>query len=156
MILIAHRGLVNGPNKELENKPEQITKALSDGYDCEVDVWRIYDKWFLGHDHPDYQVTYEFLNQPNLWLHAKNLDALKLLIDDEDVNCFWHQEDDFTLTSWGYIWTYPGKVLTPRSIMVMPEWKDPELKNLRFDCFGICSDYVTKIKGLMPTSKVSN
>ena len=38
-------------------------------------------------------------------------------------NFFWHQQDDFTLTNRGYIWTYPGKCITPMSIMVMPEWK---------------------------------
>ena len=28
---------------------------------------------------------------------------------DKSLNYFWHQTDDFTLTSHGYIWTYPGK-----------------------------------------------
>ena len=28
------------------------------------------------------------------------------------MNChyFWHQEDDYTITSKGIIWAYPGKV----------------------------------------------
>ena len=38
-LLIAHRGLYNGPDPWLENKPEQITKALTLGFDAEVDVW---------------------------------------------------------------------------------------------------------------------
>ena len=39
MIYIAHRGLTNGPDKELENHPEQIKRAISQGFDCEVDLW---------------------------------------------------------------------------------------------------------------------
>ena len=46
MILIAHRGLINGPSKELENSPSSIDLAFSKGYHCEIDVWYIYDKWF--------------------------------------------------------------------------------------------------------------
>jgi hypothetical protein len=62
------------------------------------------------------------------------------------LNFFWHQEDYFTLTSHGYIWTYPGNLLTKNSISVLPEWQDPELKNLDLNCYGICSDYILKIK----------
>jgi hypothetical protein len=51
------------------------------------------------------------------------------------------------LTSRNYIWTYPGKSYTPKSIIVMPEMnhkiKFEDLKAL--SCFGICSDYVGKI-----------
>ncbi len=39
MIYIAHRGLFQGPDKEKENHPDQIRKALKKRYDCEVDVW---------------------------------------------------------------------------------------------------------------------
>ena len=38
MILISHRGNINGPNPEMENNPEYIQKALDLGYDVEVDV----------------------------------------------------------------------------------------------------------------------
>ena len=55
---------------------QQIEQSLNQGYHCEVDVWYVNDKWFLGHDRPDYEVPYEFLEQYGLWLHAKNLDAL--------------------------------------------------------------------------------
>ena len=39
MIYIAHRGLTNGPDAQLENNPFQIAKAVKEGYDCEVDLW---------------------------------------------------------------------------------------------------------------------
>jgi hypothetical protein len=147
MKLIAHRGLVNGPGQEFENKPAQIEVALAMGFDCEIDVRYIYGAWFLGHDGPMYPVDYEFLEQPGLWIHAKNLEALYVLGADAKLNFFWHQEDDFTLTSQGYIWTYPGKNLTAQSICVMPEWdKELDLTTFKPDCYGICSDYVNLIK----------
>jgi hypothetical protein len=96
-------------------------------------------------------VPYEFLETPCLWIHAKNLDALYVLQANPVLNYFWHQEDDFTLTSQGDIWTYPGKPLTKNSIMVMPEWNDPKFENLNLDCLGICSDYVHLLKTIIPS-----
>ena len=146
MKLIAHRGLTEGPDKTLENTPSQIIDSLRKGYDCEIDVRFIDGSWWLGHDTPDYQVPYEFLVNPGLWIHAKNVDALYVLGADSKLNFFWHQNDDFTLTTQGYIWTYPGKELTANSIAVMPEWNDSNFTNLPSNCFGICSDYVAKIQ----------
>lgn len=147
MKLIAHRGLYKGPDKILENSPAQITRALQEGYDAEIDVRFINGEWYLGHDEATYPIAYSFLEQPGLWIHAKNLEALYILGADAKLNFFWHQGDDFTLTSQGYIWTYPEKSLTPNSIMLMPEWNDPEFKNVSAtDCYAICSDYVETLK----------
>ena len=146
MKLIAHRGLINGPDKILENRPEQIKFVIKQGYECEVDVRFIDGVWWLGHDTPDYRIPYEFLEQPGLWIHAKNLDALYVLGADTKLNFFWHQNDDYTLTSQGYIWAYPGKQLTKNSVCVMPEWEhNVDLTNYNPDCAGICSDYVSQI-----------
>ena len=60
-ILIAHRGNIKGPQKELENSPEYLLDALGKGYHAEVDVWLIEDEFFLGHDEPRYRVNSEFL-----------------------------------------------------------------------------------------------
>ena len=153
MKLIAHRGLTQGPDKALENSPNQIIKSLKDGFDCEIDVWYANGEWWLGHDLAQYQIDWDFLKQPGLWIHAKNLMALHVLGADHSLNFFWHQEDDYTLTSQGYIWTYPNKQLTDNSVMVMPEWRNPKLENLNYNCFGICSDYVERIKSLMPSDQ---
>ncbi len=151
MKLIAHRGLVHGPNKDLENNPKQIAAVLKMGYDAEIDLWYVNGDLMLGHDGPQYPVAEEFLSQCGLWIHAKNLAALRWLTKTQ-YNYFWHQEDDFTLTSHGYIWTYPGRELTMRSIQVMPEWNDPELKNINWLCWGICSDWVERIQAQRPKS----
>jgi hypothetical protein len=156
-LLIAHRGLMDGPDKNKENHPDQIISAISQGYNCEIDLWckncSSGPKYFLGHDEPTYEIEEPFLMDQHLWIHAKNLDALYMLTSHlSNLNYFWHQEDNFTLTSKGYIWTYPSQPLTTRSIQVMPEWNDPKFENL--DCripYGICSDYVNLIK-----SKISS
>ena len=78
-----------------------------------------------------------------LWCHAKNIDAFKKMLQ-RGIHCFWHQEDDVTLTSNGYIWTYPGKQLTTKSICVLPE----KVNYNKFDCAGICSDYIIHYENL--------
>jgi hypothetical protein len=146
MKMIAHRGLFQGPDKDKENHPDQIMLAFSRGYNCEVDVWRKEKEWWLGHDKPQYKVTEEFIGKQGLWLHCKNLEALHVLIDRPfKYVYFWHQEDDFTLTSNDVIWTYPGKKLTNKSVAVMPEscplyWEYIKSINL----IGVCTDYVEK------------
>ena len=108
MILIAHRGNISGPNPIFENNPEYIDNALLLGYHVEIDVWYIDNEWFLGHDHPEYKVETGFLQNKNLWFHAKNLHSLENLIKN-NITCFWHQTDDFTLTSNGLIWICPNQ-----------------------------------------------
>lgn len=148
-LLIAHRGLVNGANVEIENHPQQIDSALSKGFDAEVDIWYTIDGGFmLGHDAPTYPVSLQWLRDraDKLWLHAKNLDALHLL--DSQFNKFWHESDQHTLTSKGYIWTYPGvKTSASNGIVVMPESANISIKEVtQINCYGICSDYVEEIK----------
>jgi hypothetical protein len=154
MKLIAHRGNIDGANPLQENRPEYIEEAIAEGYDVEIDIrYDTFDNnFYLGHDEPQYIVTPYWLAQhmDNLWIHCKNIDALNHFVSKTGgYNYFWHQEDDFTLTSKNYIWTYPGKSYTPRSVIVMPEWNMPveTFSDLRaFNCHGICSDYSFYLK----------
>jgi len=145
MKLIAHRGNINGPNPEKENHPDYINKAIESGYDVEIDVWLINNKWYLGHNNPEYEIKYNFLFNSRFWLHAKNGEVFDKLLKDKNYNfnVFWHTTEDWVLTSKKYIWTYPNKKLFVNSICVLPElgYKD-DLKL----CYGICSDYVEKHK----------
>ena len=156
MRYIAHRGLFEGPNKELENRPEQIKSALTKGYDVEIDLWWHNNNWMLGHDEPQYIVSEQFIGHQRLWIHCKNLDALyKLSICPIRYVYFWHQKDDFTLTSNNILWTYPGQHLTNNSIAVMPE-STPDYwdycRNL--DIIGVCTDYVERFKFAVENSTV--
>ena len=142
MILISHRGNINGKNQTLENHPDYIDLSLASGFDVEVDLWYESEIFYLGHDLPQFEVDVDWISdrKTKLWLHCKNIDALfKLKQLNSEFNYFWHQNDDVTITSKGYFWTYPGKKLTPNSIAVLPEIIN--FDNLK-TANGICSDYV--------------
>lgn len=143
MKYISHRGNLSG-STESENHPDTIQYALSLGFDCEIDV-RYHDGWYLGHDHADHPIDFEFLTQPKLWIHAKNLEALYHLSKTK-LNYFWHQEDDYTITSYGYIWTYPERLLTNRSILLKPEKYLSMFTIETIDVYGICSDIIETIR----------
>lgn len=140
MIKIAHRGNVDGPSV-LENSPGFLLDAVQKGFDIEVDVRSIDGRWFLGHDKAQYPVGDMFIDQikDRAWFHCKNLESLEKL-NKKNHKFFWHQNDDFTLTSNGYIWTYPGKNVTSKSIIV-----DLNLENKYIDVYGVCTDYVSLI-----------
>jgi hypothetical protein len=146
MIYIAHRGLFDGPNSNLENSPVQIISAIERGFECEVDLHYVDNKLFLGHDEPQYEVDESWLSDKPLWIHAKNNDALEWL-NIRNFNYFWHENDNHTLTSNGTIWTHPNAKVTTMSIMVMPEYFDKTLSHaFTANCKGICSDYVSLIR----------
>jgi hypothetical protein len=148
MVIISHRGNLNGVNSELENRPSYIEKALKK-FDVEIDLW-YKNGWFLGHNKPQYRITCRWLynNSCRLWIHCKNLEALyKLASKDLNIgvsmpNYFWHQNDDFTLTSHKFIWNHcSNKRTTPQSIIVDLDGKE-QYNNI----YGICTDYPLEYK----------
>ena len=148
--LISHRGNLNGPNPERENHPDYIDESLKVVPFCEVDVWRIDDKFYLSHDYPDNapEVEREFflMRWDQLIIHCKNIEALVYFRQySEQFHFFWHQEDDYTLTSWNWIWAYPGKTV-PRvsgmkSVAVLPERMPYDTSNFS----ALCTDYVSAL-----------
>ena len=147
MILISHRGNINRPIPERENDPKYINEALAFGYNVEIDVWFIKGKFKLGHDKPIYDFPFKLFQNhfSKLWLHCKNIEAMVALNEFPNqhvLNYFFHQEDDITLTSKGYIWAYPGKQPIKNSIAVMPELNKDDLTQ----AIGICSDYIEDYK----------
>jgi hypothetical protein len=137
MKLIAHRGNTNGRNKELENSPKYVEKAIKEGFDVEVDVW-LMDGVYLGHDNPEYETDIDFLlrHHRKLWIHCKNVAALSSLSAIQNLNVFWHESDAYTLTSQGFIWTYPHQKICEKSVIVARD-----AKYLKFQqCYGVCSD----------------
>ena len=154
MRFIAHRGNLDGRHgidSPRENSPEYIDEAISKGFDVEVDV-RLTNgyvppgNFYLGHDYPQYEVSLDWLveRRDKLWIHTKNVDSLSWFLKSSvGWNVFWHQEDDYTITSKGYIWVYPGRRPCHGSIIVMPE-KTNYSWNVIKKCGGICSDNVEK------------
>jgi hypothetical protein len=145
MILIAHRGNIDGKIESYENEPNYIDLAIKKGYDVEIDVWVIEGTFHLGHDKPQYSISLDWLykRKNKLWIHCKNIEAIEWfnsLIGT--YHYFWHQEDTVTLTSKNFIWAYPNKQPIENSIAVMPELCDDDVSQ----CLGICSDYIEKYK----------
>jgi hypothetical protein len=152
MIVISHRGNIEGSNKDTENNPHQVESVIKQGYDCEIDLRVDGGNFFLGHDEPKYKISIDWLMtyQNSLWIHCKSFMALTQLINYRvELNFFWHESDDFTLTSHGYIWTFPGKNLGSRSIAVLPE-KTLDLNSLCpenfINLYGVCTDFPQKIR----------
>ena len=145
MILISHRGNINGKQPELENSPDYILNAIELGYDVEIDIHISNGKIFLGHDESQYQISLNWLENlsDKLWVHCKNIEAVEFFtMNDNNLNYFWHQEDTVTLTSKKYIWAYPGNQPIKNSIAVLPEWLDDNVES----CMGVCSDFIENYK----------
>lgn len=145
MKIISHRGNLTGPNPVRENGIDYIEEAISEGFDVEIDLRVEDDQCYLGHDDPQYFVTMEWLRKYKdvLWIHCKNREALeKLSSSMVKFNYFWHQTDNYTLTSMGIGWVFVGQLPYSNSVIVLPERVDlysyqPEyIKN----SFGICTD----------------
>lgn len=147
MFYIAHRGLIKGPSKILENHPSTIDKAIEVCGNAECDIWMLDNgTLWLGHDTPTYEITQKWLwdHDPfQLWIHCKNIKALEYFNQVGKFHYFWHQEDTVTLTSRGFIWAYPGKQPIINSIAVLPEIHNDDIS----ECIGICTDYVLKYQG---------
>jgi hypothetical protein len=148
MILISHRGNLIGKNPSKENNPNYVQAALDAGYHCEIDLRMDRGQLYLGHDAPQYPITAEFLQQRSdrLWVHCKDVTALAWALDNK-LHCFWHQEDDYTLTSSQVVWIYPGKDLPSniKSVVVMPERNMATVDIKHIQAYGICSDIVELI-----------
>ena len=142
MKLIAHRGNCAGIKKDLENSPEYIEEALSQGYDVEIDIRLINGSWYLGHDEAQYRINIKDYLDKRYWLHCKNSEAFESLFNNyPNANFFWHQTDEYTMTSSGLIWAYPGVKRLDNSVVLFPK-KPEDIINV----YGICDNDFSKIK----------
>lgn len=155
-IIIAHRGLTAGPDAQLENHPDQIAKALSQGFHAEIDLWRIDETWMLGHDGPTYITDWEFISQENLWIHCKNLAAFYQLRNiGSRYNFFWHDSDAVVLTSRLAVWTYMGLPEAKHylAVCVMPEvtydWDTISAMVRAGEWYGYCTDYPKRLRSCL-------
>ena len=68
MKIISHRGNLKGRNPNLENTKHYIDSALNEGFDVEVDLWKIDRNYYLGHDNPENKVELEWLDKRKKYL----------------------------------------------------------------------------------------
>jgi hypothetical protein len=150
VLLISHRGCLQGPDPSIENTPVAIEAAIDAGFDVEIDVWNVGGNLFLGHDGPEIQTSMSYLCRirDRSWVHAKNIQALHLL-KLSGFHVFFHDKDDCTLTSNGILWTYPGRELTTYSVAVLPERCGVEYLSQVRRCYGVCTDFVLNYKRLL-------
>lgn len=149
MRVIAHRANIGGPNSRTENSPAQILRAIEQGFDVEIDTRVIDGQIFFGHDYPQYECPESLIIRiiEKGWFHCKNLEAMTYLSKHfPGIKYFWHQSDDFTLTSNGFIWTYPGQKITNKSVLVLPENIDPFILQEMWaqNPHAVCSDWPEK------------
>jgi hypothetical protein len=145
MIKIAHRGNYKGRDALNENTIPYIYEAIQMGFNVEIDAWLIDDVWYLGHDFPNHMIDLEFMERPEIWVHAKNLIGYVSLFNNRKVHTFWHDKDDFVFTSKNIKWcrsdiiTYDGVSCMP-SDLVLEHYKESGIMPL-----GICSDDFTHL-----------
>ena len=138
MKIISHRGNINGKNPPYENTLDYLKHAFNIGFDVECDLIEYRGLLYFGHDEPQELADLPFLQSSKVWCHAKDLNALQLLMN-MGTNCFWHESDSVTLTSYGFIWCYPGNFPIHKKAV----WLDlfnttlPEDKS---NIYGICTD----------------
>jgi hypothetical protein len=138
---------MSGPNPARENAPDYIDEAIVAGFQVEVDLRRIDDYWFLGHDYPQYKVTEQWLNERkgDLLLHLKDFSALKW--KSKNWHFFCHSNDSFTFTSQGLRWLHDLS-LEPDEFTIVPLMTLDLILSYRPRIIhAICSDYRTDDQG---------
>jgi len=141
MKFISHRGNINGREWERENRMDYIYEALEKGFDVEIDVWYSDNQWWLGHDEPLYKTGTSIFKNKKIWVHVKNPHAFQKIKEIKPCHYFWHDGDDYALTSKGIVWCHKDAIILPDSVAVLPEsddWYKSELQQ----CSGICSDVI--------------
>jgi len=144
VIIIAHRGNIDGPDSLQENHPDFIDDALKLGFDVEIDL-RIKDgDFYLGHDKPTYKVSLEWIykRKEKLWIHCKDRESLDNLSSSYiDFHYFYHTTDQYTLTSHAIGWICLAQLPIKNAIIVLPEevsFYDDYDRILQ--CKGICTN----------------
>tara|TARA_X000000950_G_C13852748_1_gene635255 strand:- start:1099 stop:1635 length:537 start_codon:yes stop_codon:yes gene_type:complete len=170
LIVIAHRGLLEGPAKNLENNPENIIFNIKNYPNLfnEVDINIVKDAIYTGHDKPTYKIDLEFIlnNKTNLILHIKKLDYDSAYTIDtllelyESCHCFCHEEDNFTITNKGLIWSHPKMGINKNTVCVMPEKvmsisSEAFIKNLNL-LKGVCTDFPLEIMKIINKNKINS
>lgn len=147
MILISHRGNIDGCDESKENSPSYIDDAIKLGFDVEVDVWNLYGDLYLGHDSPQYKIELEWLinRKNNLWIHTKNYKSMCSIVDTE-LRFFFHEKESHTIIyNTKLFWSHNLNEAGIKSIIPLLSKNDIE----NFDgkkVFGICSDFVKFFK----------
>ena len=147
MRIISHRGNLSKPNPDLENRPDTIENAISQGFDCEIDLRYEKGSFLLGHDIGQYKVEIEWLNNFSeyLWIHCKDHASMtKLSTENSLLNYFWHENDKFTLTSKNFIWTAHANGTGDLSRTIIVDVSKKDIDSID-QYYGLCTDYPIEV-----------
>lgn len=140
MIIISHRGNINGPVPDKENRPSYIDCAIGNGFHVEIDVRSVDGELWLGHDEPQYKIDHNWLNKRRdyLWIHCKNVEAAH---ECWAYHSFCHTSDPFTYTTTGKIWIHDlSQTIDSDTIIPLISLEDIS-KPITGTPFAICTDY---------------
>lgn len=152
MILISHRGNINGRNPRLENSQSYIQKALDAGYKVELDIFHLDKKYWYGHDncncHGEVDWDFVYKNKNNIYIHCKDAETL-VAVSGANYNFFSHERDDFVVTSRGEVIAHSSKGESASYfpddirglILMLPEKYGLSKESVK-NCAGICSDII--------------
>lgn len=158
--LISHRGNLNGPNPDYENKCSYIEDAIQGGYQVEVDLWVNEPKddsgyqIYLSHDQPTFKdrTSIEWLlkYQFELLIHCKNKEAVEYAMKFLDGEWFSHDQDRWAGTSESHLICYGQEsdiIDDDLVILMMPEHHN--IKNFPKNIYAICTDLVRDYETLL-------
>lgn len=148
MIIISHRGNINGIVSEKENRPSYIDSALQLGYEVEVDLRFIDNNFWLGHDEPQYKIELSWMSirSEYIWYHCKDIYSALELRKLNKFKYFCHSNDDYVLTSTGHLWVHDlSKKIDDGSIIPLLTY-DSILNYKNYKPYAICTDFVEKLK----------
>ena len=150
MIFISHRVNTNKIIEELENKPAYIDSAISKGYEVEIDIWKVDDDLYLGHDEPEVVIDLEWLaaRKDKLWIHTKNRSALEYFtLIGPGFKFFWHTVDPLILTSNCLIWAHDFQQVENESLCIVPLLSLEQVNRAEIrDWYAICTDFPDQCK----------
>tara|TARA_B100000614_G_C14369013_1_gene420527 strand:+ start:126 stop:578 length:453 start_codon:yes stop_codon:yes gene_type:complete len=144
MKIISHRGNIRGRVPSRENAPSYIDCAIGNGYDVEIDVAEYNGELWLGHDKPQYKITWGWIfhRQKSLWVHCKNVEAAKTC---HIFQAFCHTNDPYTYTSNDKIWLHDlERKFDQTTIIPLLDWElvDSFKTHIKDEVpYGICTDY---------------
>ena len=110
----------------------------------EIDVAEYNGELWLGHDKPQYKITWGWIfhRQKSLWVHCKNVEAAKTC---HIFQAFCHTNDPYTYTSNDKIWLHDlERKFDQTTIIPLLDWElvDSFKTHIKDEVpYGICTDY---------------
>lgn len=156
MNIISHRGNINGPVTNKENRPSYIDSAIQLGYDVEVDLRIKNGEFWLGHDEPQYKIDIKWmsLRKNKLWFHCKDIESALELSKHKDFKYFCHSKDEYVLVSSGHLWVHNLKGFINNNCIIPLLNENDIIGYNSFIPYGVCTDFVglckfnLKLKGV--------